>query len=168
MSIGPQWMALWGDLFLAERETDRIADGNDRRGGGGIGGTETATAKSAVGIPNVSRRSDARSVEIGRYSFRKWKSFRRFRPKRKISQWKRPNGKSDSEGKESNGKGIPNDKIPMEMDTKGILRRKRSQMQIDSDNDEEMEEDAAESNQKVNGERIHYSTKTTRGRIGYR
>ena len=74
------------DGFLEGGESDVIEDGNDQCGARRVCKTKTATAKRAVGIPNVSRRSDARAVEISGSSIGKWVPFRRFRSKRKTPQ----------------------------------------------------------------------------------
>ena len=115
MSIETQWVALEVMGFPnAEKPTEsktvtiNVAQEESAR-------PKTATAASALGIPNVSRRPNARAVEIGIFSAGKWESFRRCRKKRYRFQRGRPqrrnrpdgkvpDGKRDTEGKDSKGK----------------------------------------------------------------
>ena len=132
-----------GDWFLEGRVSDRIEGGNDQSVARRVYKNKTATAKSAVEIPNVSRRRNARAVGISRSGFWKWESFRRYRAKRKISQWEGFQRQNGYRRKRFQRKRPQRKRFQRKMPEWG-----RSKRGIDSDNDEEMEEETSESNQK--------------------
>ena len=127
MRIEAQRVKFRGDGFPKGRKTDRIEDGNDQCGGRRVGKTKTTTAASAVGILNVSRRSNARALGSGRSIFGKWEPFRGFQSKRGEYEGEDSEGKSDSEGQESDGKRDTKGKDPKGGFQMERLERERSQ-----------------------------------------